>query len=81
MSVVTKSKPEARRFDSLGGYSAGFAPQMEVFLKAIVKGERSMDSCRDALGEVLVANAIYKSLRTKKWERPSLDNLLDNETR
>ncbi len=76
MSVVTVSNPEGQRFDSLGGYNKGFLPQMKEFFKAISEGKRGVDSCRNALEEVLVAKAVYKSLQTRKWETTSLENLL-----
>lgn len=77
MSVMTTSNPEGQRFDSLGGFSGGFLPQMRKFLTAIYEGKKSTESCYQALGDVLVAQAVYKSVRTRKWESATLDNLLE----
>ena len=65
---------------SLGGYNGAFAPQMDVFLRAVVggRGLEGMYGPRRCLGEVLVAHAVYKSLKSKKWEKPSLENLMEN---
>ncbi len=75
--MVTITNPKGTRFDSLGGYSKAFLPQMKEFLKRICEGRRSVESCQSALEEVLIANAVYKSLQTRKWETTSLENLLD----
>ncbi len=80
MSVITTSNPEGKRFDSLGGYNKGFSQQMKEFLRAIDEGKRGVDSCQEALGEVLVAKAVYKSVHTRKWECTTLDNLLDTSS-
>ncbi len=80
MSVITTNNPEGKRFDSLGGYNKGFSQQMKEFLRAIDEGQRGVDSCQEALGEVLVAKAVYKSVHTRKWERTTLDNLFDTSS-
>lgn len=62
---------------SLGGYLAAFPPQMELFLEAVVGGGRVGEaSAQEALQEVLVANAVYKSLQTKRWESVTVENLM-----
>ena len=79
MSVATRDNPKGQRFDTLGGYFGAFAPQMDAFINAIATGVRGSGSCSNALGEVLVARAIEKSHKTRRWEKVSLDNLLDQE--
>ena len=57
---------------------------MQLFLDAVqgvlspeeMEGRRVRGSAQWALGEVMVANAIYKSNRSRKWEAVTLDNLL-----
>lgn len=49
---------------------------MEEFVGRIVRGEGGdSGSVEKALREVMVAQATYKSARTKQWERVTLDNL------
>ena len=58
---------------------ASFFPQMENFLQAITDGNKEKNCTENptqALREVLVAKAIYKSMSSKKWEQVNLENLL-----
>ena len=50
---------------------------MEAFLDAVVNSEKQEveDSPWQALQEVLVAQAVYKSAQTGQWESTALDNL------
>lgn len=58
---------------------------MQLFLTAVEgelesgeeeRGRRVRGSARWALGEVMIANAIYKSNESRRWEPVTLDNLL-----
>ena len=69
MSVYTQDSPTGRDLGSQGGYSAAFTPQMEEFLSAVVGGYQLEESGRQALGEVAVAQAVYRSLETRRWEK------------
>ena len=69
MSVYTQEHPSGQDLGNLGGYSAAFTPQMEQFLAAVVGGYRLEDSGKEALGEVGVAQAVYRSLETRQWEK------------
>ncbi len=62
---------------SLGGFSAAFTPQMEVFMRKVVQGDTGCtESAEKAMKDVLLAHAVYKSFRTKQWEELTLENLL-----
>jgi len=63
---------------SLGGFSGAFAPQMAEFVRRVVEGKTCgcTDSVDAAMKELLLAHAIYKSVRTKKWEELSINNLI-----
>ena len=74
MSLRTTENPEGVELGSQGGYSAAFAPQMDTFLQAIVEGNSLAHSGQQALGEVLVAKAIYKSVVSKQWEQINVDS-------
>ena len=69
MSVYTEEHPSGQDLGNLGGYSAAFTPQMEQFLAAVVGGYRLEDSGKEALREVGVAQAVYRSLETRQWEK------------
>lgn len=76
ISYRNTSDPEGVELGSLGGFSAAFLPQMKVFVEKIVHGEcGNTENGEKALREVLLAQATYKSLKTKQWEKVSLDNL------
>ena len=77
ISVRTRDNPKGHHYGSLGGYMAAFGPQMEAFLDAVVNSEKQEveDSPWQALQEVLVAQAVYKSAQTGQWESTALDNL------
>ena len=61
---------------------------MQLFLSAVEgelgeaeeRGRRVRGSARWALGEVMVAKALYKSTETRRWESVTLDNLLSSHT-
>ena len=77
MTYRTCSTPEGVQLASLGGFSGAFVPQMEVFVKKVIQGETGRtDSLEKAMRELLLAQAVYKSLKTKQWEELTLDNLL-----
>lgn len=82
LSVRTHAHPEAEEYGSLGGYTGAFPPQMETFLRAIVEGvtEEVMGNPTQALQEVLVAKAIYKSVKTKHWEAVTVENAIDSDS-
>ena len=82
MSIRTRAHPEVKEYGSLGGYTGAFPPQMETFLKAIVEGstEEIRANPMQALQEVLVAKAIYKSVTTKRWEAVNVENLIDSDS-
>ena len=79
MSLRTRAHPEAKGYGSLGGYTGAFPPQMETFLRAIVEGttEEIKANPMQALQEVLVAKAIYKSVTTKHWEAVNVENVIE----
>lgn len=66
-----------RSYDTLGGYSGAFLPQMQSFVDAVLGSGPVINTVEHCLGEVLVAKAIYKSLATKKWEKTTIDNLIN----
>lgn len=78
MSYRNTSHPEGVELGSLGGFSAAFLPQMKDFVGQIVAGEPGGEhGCVErALHEVMVAQATYKSVRTRQWERVTKDNLI-----
>ncbi len=51
---------------------------MQVFLGAVEGGGvlEERYGVRKALGEVLLAQAVYKSVESKSWEKVSLENLM-----
>ena len=67
--MYTQERPSGQDLGNLGGYSAAFTPQMEQFLGAVVGGYRLENSGKEALGEVGVAQAVYRSLKTRQWEK------------
>lgn len=67
--MYTEECPTGQDLGNLGGYTAAFTPQMEQFLGAVVGGCQLEDSGREALGEVGVAQAVYRSLETRQWEK------------
>lgn len=76
LSYRNPTHPEGVELGSLGGFSAAFEPQMKVFVEQIVSGcHGNTESGEQALREVMLAQATYKSLQTKQWEKVSLDNL------
>ena len=81
MEYRNTSHPEGVDLGSLGGFSVAFAPQMQEFVGQIASGQHkprdaaSESSAQQALREVMVAEATYKSVRTRQWERVTLENL------
>jgi predicted dehydrogenase len=81
LSYRNTTHPEGVELGSLGGFSAAFIPQMREFVEQIVSSEHKrgegseQGSAERALHEVMVAEAAYKSVRTKQWEAVTLDNL------
>lgn len=82
MSVCTHASPDGEHLGNIGGYTAAFVPQMDVFLRAAANGGGLEEryGARKALGEVLLAHAVYKSLESRRWEKVSMSNLLDTQT-
>ena len=80
LTLHTKSGQYGRRWTDLGGYSAAFLPQMQLFLAAVEGGREEgglvRESVRASLGEVLVAKALYKSRDSHRWEAVTVKNLL-----
>ena len=76
MTVCNHDNPDGYQIASLGGFSAAFVPQMEMFLDAVASGNKLPESGTEALKEVMVAMATYKSVRSRKWEQVTIDNLL-----
>jgi len=80
LSLRTQAARQGQHWPSLGGYSAAFLPQMQLFLAAVEgegeEREKARGTARWALGEVMVAKALYKSHDTRKWEAVTIDNLL-----
>lgn len=77
MSYRNTSHPDGVELGSLGGFTQAFSPQMKEFVGKVVGGEggKEQASVQQALQEVMVAQATYKSVRTKQWERVTLENL------
>ena len=76
ISYRNSTHPKGVELGSLGGFSDAFEPQMKVFVEQIVGGcHGNSESGERALREVMLAQATYKSLKTKQWEKVSLDNL------
>lgn len=76
MSYRNSSHPLGVELGSLGGFSAAFKPQMKEFVEKVVSGHHGhQDSGEKALQEVMIAQATYKSVTTKQWEKVSLQNL------
>ena len=65
--------------ETLGGYMESFPPQMLEFISAVKDGypltKEHGGSVWNGSQDVMVAKAVYKSLHTKKWEKPTLENL------
>lgn len=78
MTIYSERYPQGEHIPSLGGYSAAFTPQMAEFLETIKSEKRNTLNAYQALGEVLVAKATYKSVQSKKWEEVSLTNCTSN---
>ena len=77
ISYRNHTHPEGVELGSLGGFSAAFQPQMDQFVAAIVRGEEGgRESGEAALRDLMVAQAVYKSVNTKQWEQVALENLL-----
>lgn len=77
MSYRNASNPDGVEFGSLGGFTAAFQPQMREFVAKLVSGGSpgDVESGERALRDVMVAQATYKSVRTKQWEKVTLENL------
>ena len=75
MSYRNRAQPNAVDIPSLGGFSAAFLPQMKEFVEKIVRGQVESTNAEKALQEVMVAQATYKSIRTKQWEKVTSENL------
>ena len=74
----TCSTPEGVQMLPLGGFLAAFVPQMAEFVRLVVEGKMCgcTNSVEAAMKELLLAQAVYKSVRTKQWEELSIDNLI-----
>ncbi len=48
---------------------SSFAPEIENFAMAILKGQALAAGPEVSLGELRTALAIYKSVETKSWEK------------
>ena len=79
LSLHTRASQHGRHWTDLGGYSAAFLPQMQLFLGAVEGGREegllARESVRAALGEVMIAKALYKSRNSHRWEAVTVDNL------
>lgn len=68
MTLYNDEHPKGLDLGSLGGFLASYAPEMEEFVSAVMKGSSLKASPRYALGELKIAWAVYRSLQSKKWE-------------
>ncbi len=61
---------------------ASFPRQMEVFLGAVVggKGLEEKYGVRVAMWEVLLAQAVYKSVESRRWEGVSMHGELGGQS-
>ena len=76
LTCVTNHTPNSTTYDTLGGYLASFQPQMQEFVDTVLYNKPVKNTVEYAMGEIMVATAIYKSVKTKRWEKVSLENLL-----
>jgi predicted dehydrogenase len=51
-----------------GGWIGSFLPQMQDFAAAVLQGRSLAAPAEEALGELRVALAIYRSVDSGKWE-------------
>ena len=69
MTVHTKENVTSL---NCGGYMGAFKPQMSSFLSIVKKGEKLAEShpgsVWQAMKDVLVAQALYRSAETGRWE-------------
>ena len=76
LTCVTNHTPNSTTYDTLGGYMASFQPQMQAFVDAVLYNKPVKNTVEYAMGEIMVAMAVYKSIKTKKWEKVTLENLI-----
>ena len=81
LSLTSQEYPDGYNLGSQGGYFASFPPEMKLFMDSVTEGNsnKMASLSREAMSEVLVAKAIYKSVGSKKWEVPSVQNLISTE--
>lgn len=70
MSYRNKTHPGGVVIPSLGGFSSAFTPQMKEFVSQVEGGYHgNIRSGEKALGEVVLAQATYKSTLSNRWEK------------
>ena len=57
---------------------ATFRPQMQAFVNAVLYNKPVKNTVEYAMGEIMVTMAIYKGIKTKQWEKVTLENLISN---
>jgi UDP-N-acetyl-2-amino-2-deoxyglucuronate dehydrogenase len=68
LTLYDAESPSGRRFDGGGGYMASYAAEHRDFVSAVLGGAPLAAGPREALGELRVARAIYRSARSGCWE-------------
>lgn len=70
VTVFDSDHPRGERHE-LGGYLASYAAEMDDFVRAIADGVPFAASAEHALGELLMAHALYRSHSSGRWEEIS----------
>ena len=55
---------------------ASFQPQMQAFVDTVLYNKPVKNTVEYAMGEIMVAAAVYKSIKMKKWGKVTLENLI-----
>ena len=76
ITVLSTSHPNGKTWESLGGYRAAFGPQMNQFISAVIEDtplpKLHGGSVLEGTKDIMISQAIYKSIQSKKWERTNL---------
>ena len=49
---------------------------MQAFVNAVLYNKPVKNTVEYAMGEIMVTMAIYKGIKTKQWEKVTLENLI-----
>jgi predicted dehydrogenase len=67
--LYNKANPEGQRVLDPCGYDSSFAPEIDDFAGAVLKGKALKADAERSLGELRAALAIYRSAKSGKWEK------------